>query len=272
MSLNDPTREEMGQQLLMDAQQEYIPQGGVSPEQYVNQQMPMQYQTPQGQAELYQGLLGAGYTDQQAKTQIGLLSPDQTGFQGFENKNQFLTAEDRASKTARTELAPTRAAINYWNQTAQIRGGDVEKWTGADDFKAMRNFLKQSLPNESVMGDDLANLRLASGGLPGWAQAWIARLQGKGEQGLQARKDLLTSMKETADVRAGERDILRDYYTRKHSEVGFDPSRTLLPSQDINPIPVGYDIQTGNNAANPNYSLPGTVRETPSGVKYKILK
>ncbi len=214
------------------------------------------------------GMLGTGYNPQQIQSVMAPAMAQENNYLGFENRNQYLTAERGLRAEAQKNLAPVKESVQYYNETAAIRGGDVNKWSGADDFRAMRNFLKQSLPNESVMGDDLANLRLASGGLPGWAQAWVARLLGKGEQGVEARKDLLYAMNESARTRQERGSEIRDFYTQAAQGSGFDPSRVMMEPQAIRPLPVWEDPEQTNEA----YSAPGTVHETSSGVKYKILK
>ena len=155
----------------------------------------------------------------------------------YESAIQQRKAEADLRGEATKQLAPFQQAIQYYNDTVQIKGGDITKWTGVDDFIAMRNLLKQSLPNESVMGDDLATLRLASGGLPGWAASLIARLTGTGEQGEEARRDLLISMENTARTRSQRRDEIRDWREQQAMAGQLDPSQVMMPPQTVMPLP-----------------------------------
>jgi len=160
----------------------------------------------------------------------------------FKDQKDRLGALNQVGDDYKKDIAPFRQSIQYYNDSASLatKAGGVDSMTGTDDFIIMRNLLKQSLPNESVMGDDLATLKLAAGGMPGWASALIAQLSGGGMQGIQARKEILTTMKNLAETRSGERDEIRQQYIDLTDSVdGLDSSNFMLEAQNIKPLPFG---------------------------------
>ncbi len=236
MSLNDPTREEMGQQLLMDAQQEYIPQGGVSPEQYVNQQMPMQYQTPQGQAELYQGLLGAGYTDQEAKSQIGLLSPTPAESLSLKDLTQ---AQKDIMGSHETRIKATRSSLERFNEATDLiqnRGG-FEGMSGEDDTSLITFFAQMQRPGEAMNEGDVAQI-LASAGLGDMVNAYTKLLKGEGRLSDPQRARIYNAMESMAQSRLGQYGDIRATTQQMIDPYQGQLGQIMRPEVKVDPYPI----------------------------------
>ena len=164
----------------------------------------------------------------------------------YADKPAMLQAEKSMRGETSKVLAPFQQAIQYYNEAAQIKGGDVEKWTGTDDFAAIRKFIKQSLPNESVMGDDMNNLKFSQG-VPEYVKSWIQSLMGKGALSVEGRQALLMTMENEARTRAARRDEIREYQGGLAEQAGLQPSNVMMPPQAVMPLPFSPEVQAPAN-------------------------
>ena len=94
-------------------------------------------------------LMKAGYTNEAFKmlSMVKDMGGGSVMLGGFKDKKQLLDAEKSFRGEAEKALGPDRLGIQFYNDTANIKDGDVTKWRGTDDFVAIRNLIKQSLPN-----------------------------------------------------------------------------------------------------------------------------
>lgn len=239
-----PTREEKATGLLGQyGQMPEIPQGGISPEEFQGRQY-----TPQGgtgflgsdqgtaaQFELLSGLLGAGYAPSEAG---GLLATMKTPsrFGAFKTQSEALKEERAFEKQFKADVKPFRQKIQYYNDTAAL-GKDINKWSGTDDFIAIRNLLKQSLPDESVMGDDISNLKFSQG-VPEAFRTWIASMMGKGGLSTTGRMELMSTMRRNANEAIINRDIVRTQNIERTGRIeGIDAANYMLEPKKLYDAP-----------------------------------
>jgi len=174
-----------------------------------------------------------------------------------------------AAKSMRGEtmkaLSPFQQAIQYYNEAVQIKGGDVTKWTGTDDFAAIRKFIKQSLPNESVMGDDINNLKFSQG-VPEYVKGWIQSLMGKGGLSKTGRRELLATMENEARTRMARRDEIRGFWEQQAQGANLDPESVMMPAQNVMPLPQAPQVEpTGNMYTPPPDDMYEYKRDPVSG-------
>lgn len=187
---------------------------------------------PIAQMNFRQSMMNAGIPS----TEIGSRLNIAQGVGPYEDRPQMMQAERQMRQEAGKALSPFQQAIQYYNEAAQIKGGDVTRWTGTDDFSAVRKFLKQSLPDESVMGDDINNLKFSQG-VPEYIKSWISSLMGEGGLSEAGRRELLATMKNEADTRAARRDEIRQYHAGLAQGAGLDPVNVMMPPQNVMNLP-----------------------------------
>lgn len=149
----------------------------------------------------------------------------------FEDSGAQDVAIQRLSTGYNKQVAPHEQAIDYYNQSANLakQSGGTDKMTGTDDFILLRNFIKQSLPAESVMSDDQITAKLAAGGYPGQIQQFWAQLTGEGQQGVEARKQILSTMENVAKTRVQYRNKVKAMYSNRSKQMKIEPDMFMLP-------------------------------------------
>lgn len=208
----------------------------------VNEQLQTSQAARQKQSALQQLALSGATPEQYAKAgflteakDLKELNATPTTYGVFKDRK---TAEDTAQKVAdayKKDAGQYLTTINYYNSGADTakRAGGVEKMTGTDDFSLIRDYIKSTLPSEAVMTDDQIRATLAGGGYPGVIQNFWNTLKGGGLQGVEARKQMLTTMKNKADRAMIIRDKMYGQYSGRMNELGLNPETYLIQHQDI---------------------------------------
>ena len=212
-----------GRAALLDIQQEpAIPQGGIDPAQYVGSEA-YQPQYQQAPAEAYRSLLEAGYDDTQASKMMDLLQPQQA--QQFSPMYKTAADELEAVNKLRTpyekRIAAPRKAINNYNDAVDIvknaewSNPESPMLTGAESVALTKKYLKQVLPDESVMGDDIQTL-LNSQGVSEQAKSLINRFLGdSGTISKEGASEIMRAMATMAQSGGVDRDLLRGQFTKE---------------------------------------------------------
>lgn len=165
--------------------------------------------SPRAQTAFKTGLIGAGISggdatsalapivaeqDRQAATATAAATAAEKAnlrVGEFKDRKEQLDANRSFASDFKKDVAPFRAKQQFYSDTLGF--GNIQDWSGTDDFIAIRNLIKQSLPNESVMGDDIANMKFSQG-VPESIRTWIASLTGEGGLSVPGRKQLLDTM------------------------------------------------------------------------------
>jgi len=234
-----PTRADKLQGLLANqGQMPAIPQGGMNPQEFI-QSPQMQPNSPLQQAQMYGGMLDAGYNATEAGGMMGLLNPQQGGqmfSQGYESPKDQIDAVNALRNPYVKAMTAPRKAMNNYNDAVDIVGSSDwgasgEMLSGSDSVALVKKYLKQVLPDESVMGDDIRTL-LDSQGTTEQMKSLVNRFLG--ESGTISKvgvSEIMKSMATMAQSASSQRDLTRAQY---ETEAGQYKLPTTFMGERIN--------------------------------------
>lgn len=211
---DDPLTREQQTRGILDAyrQEPAIPQGGIDPQAY---QQGQQYQprAQTDQAGLLNSLLGAGNNQQEAMGMMGMMNPQQA--QMLDPVAQLEAVNKLRSPYTKAMASPRKSIYNY-NDAVDIVGNSQFKnnmLSGAESVALVKKYLKQVLPDESVMGDDIQTL-LSSQGVSEQYKSVVNRFLGdSGTVSREGAQEIMRTMATMASSGGAERDLLRTQFT-----------------------------------------------------------
>lgn len=208
------------------------------------------------QTQLMGDAMGAGLSQGQA---MGLLQPTQNEESKQQDMQKYMLGEQIKQKnrkelstkerlTAENSLrdryikqrAPSKTSIKYYNKGADLYSKakfNGDKLSGTDSLTLARYYLKQTLPDESVMSDDIGNLTFSQG-VPEYVQGWLARLFGDGSMSKDAAEEILQTMHTGAQFEVDKADEARSQYSQEAEDYGLS-TRFLGERQEARPLPFG---------------------------------
>ena len=211
-------RYDRGQSILGEAQQiNPIPQGGVSPERFMTDEFQPAINTPQGQSQAYQGLLAAGYEDPQAKTAVGLLSP--------QSAQEPLSPKDMFSMTQDLSKQRTKELSNYVETRAQAQKTitSLLQGTGIGDLSAVISFNKSLDPTSVVRESEQKAVTGAAGPIER-LNAMLKDIQGKGSLSNTSRQQMAQLIYEIQVNEAEYANYINEDYNQRAQQWGIDPA------------------------------------------------
>lgn len=109
------------------------------------------------------------------------------------------------------EMAPHRKALTNYNDAVDlVQKSDFKNGmlTGAESVALVKKYLKQVLPDESVMGDDIATL-LSSQGVPEYMRSFLSRITASGTVSNTGAAEIMAAMGTMAESASKNRDRIR---------------------------------------------------------------
>ena len=204
-------------------------------------------QSPVDQAKLYSGMLGAGYNNQETESMMGMLNPDpsaQMFSPGFESPKDQIDAVNALRNPYTKAMTAPRKAINNFNDAVDIVGEaefkNNDMLTGAESVALVKKYLKQVLPDESVMGDDIQTL-LSSQGVSEQYKSVVNRFLGdSGTISRQGAQEIMKTMATMAQSGGVQRDQLRGQYTTEAGQYQL-PTTFMGERVDIKQNPLSFE-------------------------------
>ena len=206
------------------------------------------------QQRLLVGAQQAGYSPQQA---MGLLQPEQrqqTQQQDFNKlmlqervKSGGLEAVNRLRAPYEKAVAAPRKAMNNYNDAVDLMtdaefrksSSGVEMLSGAESVALTKKYLKQILPDESVMGDDIQTL-LSSQGVTEQMKSFLNRIWESGTVSKTGATEIMKAMSTMAQSESVKRDRARTQYTTEAEQYQL-PTTFMGERIKLKENPLGFE-------------------------------
>jgi len=194
------------------------------------------------------GGLDASQAQQVMSPQTGLNTAQYSAISEL-NKGLAKSSEDQLtavnklrSPYVKAMTAPRKAMNNYNDAVDLVKDAEFAKndmLTGAESVALTKKYLKQVLPDESVMGDDIATL-LSSQGIPEYMKSFLQSIVGSGTMSKTGASELMKAMATMAKSASGQRDLLREQYSLEAEQYGL-PTTFMGERVELQADPMSFE-------------------------------
>lgn len=161
--------------------------------------------------------------------------PDVVSNQGalgnFKDTKEMLSSKQATRSAFDKATQITNKVLDRYQYAANLTKGksSLDDFTGADDTVLMKAFANMVLPTESVMGDDL-NVIARQEGLPSLWHQYAAQIEGEGQLGVDARRNIYATMANMVETARNSYDEEKRRFSFDVEQGGFDPASIFRQS------------------------------------------